>query len=227
MHSWRVRSIALVLLLAAPVSAQVEIIEVPEPPAEPDDGALNDDALIRWAVSELRVHRGEPNEAPRAALAPAEENTGAPAIARVDRSDAVRVLAEIGGGTVGFAIGGGLGILLLWAADQANASPDWMLIAGGVGTVLGALGVTTGVVLAAESVGGRGNFGHAFLGQAIGSLVALPIVVLGLQNDAPELSIVAAGILPLAGAVLAYEISHGDQGAVAFVGPTGIAGTIP
>ena len=53
-------------------------------------------------------------------------------------------------------------------------------------TVLGALSVTAGVTLAAHLTGGRGNFGHAFLGQILGGDSALPFVVLALDHAGCE-----------------------------------------
>jgi hypothetical protein len=153
--------------------------------------------------------------------------------------DAVRLLAEIGGGALGVLLGGGAGTLLIWGALEADANPDVMMLAGAGGGILAALGVTSGVTLAADLTGGRANFGHAFIGQAIGSAAAVPFVVLGLTNDAPAAALVAAGLIPLAGAILGYELAHGLAGGgdggdpvVAWVAPTrdgamgGVAGEL-
>jgi hypothetical protein len=60
-----------------------------------------------------------------------------------------------------------------------------------------------------------------------------------MANDAPALALVAAGLLPLAGAILGYELSHAGTGGspaprqLAFVSPTpdgvvgGVAGELP
>ena len=77
--------------------------------------------------------------------------------------------------------------------------------------LLGQFGVTSGVTLAADQLRGRANFGHAFLGQLIGSIAALPFVIIGLTYDALAASMLAAGVLPLAGAMLGYELGHGSH----------------
>jgi hypothetical protein len=153
-----------------------------------------------------------------------------------DERDALRLLAELGGGALGVIVGGGLGALLVWAAAEARANPDWMLLAAGTGTAMGAFAVTGGVVMAADAVGGRGNFGDAFIGQLVGSVAALPFVTLGMANDAPAVALVSAGLLPLCGAVLGYEIGHANRSSwrqLAYVTPTrggavaGVAGHMP
>ncbi len=190
-------------------------------------GEPSDEELIRWASREIgradgRTLGDRPPVPPDAYLV-----SGGPydvELASDDERLALRLLAEVGGGLAGVLAGGGLGAVLIWVASESNADPDWMAIAVGAGTILGALGVTSGVTLAADLTGGRGNFGHAFLGQVIGAVAALPLVVLGLANDALPLALVAAGVLPLAGAVLGYEIGHADRvsagGPIAFVTPT-------
>ena len=97
-------------------------------------------------------------------------------------------------------------------SDYIQRTPTWLMIAAGSGTVAGALSVTAGVTLAAHLTNGRGNFGHAFLGQMIGGAVAVPFVVLALDQDALPAALVAAGLLPLAGAVLGYEVGHANGG---------------
>jgi hypothetical protein len=228
MHPLSVRWIALVLLVAAPASAQGPSLEVEIP--EPDDADVSEDALIRWASNEVRVYEGRPRSPERVPIVPDAYLTNGGArepMPNTLEEDITRVLAEISGGAIGYLIGGGIGAALIWGAHEANANPDWMMVSVAAGAVLGAMGITGGVLLAGDLTGGQGNFGHAFLGQALGSLLALPLVVLGLENDMPELAFVAAGVLPLAGAVLAYEVAHGEQGSRIVLGPTGIAGTIP
>jgi hypothetical protein len=203
---------ALATSLCAPASAQ-------------DEEEVSDDELIRWAANEVRILEGRPPNAPAVPMPPASylgvsgENG---AVTFADRTP-LRVLAEAGAGALGFGIGAGLGALIVWAAIEARANTQWMTVAVGTGAILGALGVTSGVVLAGDALDGRGNFGHAFIGTAIGSALAIPLVVLGVEHDALPLSFVAASILPLAGAMIAYEIGHGEAGLgpVPFVAPTG------
>lgn len=214
------RLLAVLLVLAAPAlaGAQEALEQVPEPPR--GDDAISDVELIRWASNEVREHEGRP---PAPALAPVPPDgylgtgvDGPLALPNESERDALRLLAELGGGTLGVLIGGGLGTLIVWGAAQADANPQWMMVAWTAGAALGAFGVTTGVVLAGEASGGRGNYGHAFIGQLIGGVAALPLVTIGLAEDAPALAVVAAGLLPLAGAVLGYEMSHAETGS----GPT-------
>jgi hypothetical protein len=204
----------------------------PEEPAWEDPDAVtaldvDDPELIRWASDEVRRFEGRTARPAPAPVPPdAYLGTGAHGHASLpDESerDALRLLAELGGGALGVAVGGGLGALLVWGALESGANPDWLLVAVAAGGTLGAFGVTGGVVLAAEATGGEGKFGHAFIGQLVGSVAALPIVVLGLNEDMPAISIVAGAVLPLAGAILGYELSHASRGsgapAVVFVTP--------
>lgn len=200
---------------------------------------LTDDELIRWAAREVGRADGRslgehPPLPPFSYL-----SSGTPGGFRGVGPDRVmgRLLAELAGGAFGVLLGGGAGTLLVWAAIEGDANPDLMFIAAGTGTVLGALGVTAGVTLAAHLTGGRGNFGHAFLGQMLGSAAALPLVVLGVNRDAPLAAVLAAGLLPLAGAMLGYEIGHAEKSSgiylMAFVAPSegggsaGVAGSLP
>jgi len=220
------RSALLLLLASLPRAALAQDAEAsdpfaqPEPEAEPpaESGAfpradpdVSDSEVIRWAARELS--RADGRAVARRPPVPPDPYLGhgprpaaevSPAV-----DDGIRLLAELGGGTLGVLLGGGAGALLVWAAVEADANPDWMMMAGAAGGVLGAFGVTAGVTLAADATGGRANFGHAFIGQAIGSVAAVPFVVLGLSNDAPAAAFVAAGLLPVAGAVLGYELAHG------------------
>ncbi len=220
------RSVVLLLVLCAAAPAQ----------AQREDDEVSDIELIRWAANEVRLHEHRAY-VPSVPMPPdAYLGTGADGVhAMPDESerDALRVLAELGGGVLGLIVGGGLGTLVVWAALEADASPEWMLVAAAAGTTLGAMGMTTGVVLSADAAGGEGNFAYTFIGQLIGSVAALPLVVLGMHADAPAVAIVAASALPLAGAILGYEISHANRGAVAYVTPQsggavgGVAGALP
>lgn len=232
------RLLAALLVLAAPAlaGAQDALEEVPEPPR--GDDAISDVELIRWASNVVREHEGRPPAPPHAPVPPdGYVGTGVDgplALPNESERDAVRLLAELGGGALGVLIGGGIGTLIVWGATLADANPQWMMVAWAAGTTLGAFGVTTGVVLAGDASGGRGNYGHAFIGQLIGGVAALPLVTIGLAEDAPALAVVAAGLLPLAGAVLGYEMSHaeGGSGPTVLVTPTqggaavGVAGVM-
>ncbi|HJL16447.1 MAG TPA: hypothetical protein RMH99_12370 [Sandaracinaceae bacterium LLY-WYZ-13_1] len=205
----RLASAILLVVLSSPgwVAAQDGASERTFTRADPE---VSDTEVIRWAARELGRADGRPTDA-RPPVPPDPylgHGSSVPPPSSASQ-DAARILAEIGTGSLGILIGGGAGTLLIWAATEGGANPDWMLVAGASGTVLAALGVSAGVALGADVTGGRGNFGHAFLGQAVGSLSALPFVVYALSQDAPGAALVAAGLLPLAGAVLGYELAHG------------------
>lgn len=215
-RAWALSSL---LLLAPAASAQDTPERVPEPTS--DDGALSDEELIRWAANEVRVYEGRPPEPPRPPVPPdgyiGTGVDGHVVLPGEAGRDALRFLAELGGGALGVVVGGGVGALLVWGAIEGNVGPEWTLAALATAGALGAFGVTTGVVLGAEAVGGRGRYGDTFIGQLIGAVAALPVVTVGVANDAPALALVAAGVLPLAGAVLAYEVSHADRSAAQLV----------
>lgn len=259
------RSLGILLLVASwtsPASAQPSepaaeepaateepaILESPtaEDPSEAStrEGDVSDRELIRWASRELaRADGRAPGERPP--IPPDEylrRSRRGGGVALPDRTerDVVRLLAELGLGALGAGLGGGAGALLIWAVMESRANPSWVALSVMGGTMLGAVGLTTGVTLGAHLAGGRGNWGQAFLGQLIGSAAALPLVVLALDNDALAAGLVAAGVLPLAGAVLGYEIGHGDAESgtsrppvVAYAVPTrggalgGVAGSLP
>lgn len=202
-------------------------------------GELTDDELIRWAAREVgradgRTLGAHPPVPPYLYL-----SSGEPGVFRGPSPDRVlgRLVAELAGGALGVFVGGGVGTMLVWAAIEGDANPDTMAIAMGAGTVLGALGLTAGVTLAAELTGGRGNFGHAFLGQMLGSAAALPLIVYGLRNDAPIAALIAGGLLPIAGAMLGYEIGHSERSSGPSISPfvtpsqsgasAGVAGSLP
>jgi len=239
-------------LVAASVSAQ-DATTATASVAEPEAGAattrvappagdanVSDDEVIRWAAREVGRH--DRLSLGRYPPVPPDEYLGhsAPSIALPGESNGqigARLFAELGGGTLGLLLGGGAGSLLVWAVLEERVAADWTAVAIGAGTVLGALGLTAGVTVAADLTGGRGNFGYAFLGQVVGAVAALPIVVFGQANDALALSLVAVGILPLAGAILGYEIGHADHPlsgpALAYLTPidggavAGVAGPLP
>ena len=215
------RLLAALLLVTVPAGAAAQDLDAPSRD-EPSD-----EELIRWASHEVgRVDGRSLGERPPVPPDAYLAQGGPHDLHLVGEDDrlALRLLAEVGGGLVGVLAGGGIGALVIWAAAESNADPTWLAIAVGTGAVLGSLGVTGGVTLAADLCGGRGNFGHAFLGEVIGAVAALPLVVLAFANDALPLALVAAGVLPLAGAMLGYEVGHADRvsagGPIAFVTPT-------
>ncbi len=211
----------------------------PEAPDEPSPDELSDEELIRWAAREIGSRDGRsfgqyPPVPPDGYLTSSSQPHPFPGESNAQAG--LRLLAELGGGSLGLLLGGGAGTLLIWAALEGRAHPTVVAIAFGAGTILGSLALTAGVTLAADLMGGHGNFGYAFIGQVVGAVAALPLVVLGQANDALGLSLLAAGILPLAGALLGYEIGHSDHafanGASAYLAPieggavAGVAGPL-
>lgn len=207
-----VLSSLVVLACWPPTSAAAQASGESTDPFHPADPEVSDAEVVRWARQELS--REESREAIRRPPVPpysylvhgAEPNAEVPG-----PDDGIRLLAEVGTGAAGLLIGGGVGALLVWAAVEAGADPNWLMAAGAGGVLLAALGVAGGVALGGDATGGRANFGHAFLGQAFGSVVALPLVTLAMANEAPE-ALLAVGLLPLAGAVLGYELAHALSG---------------
>lgn len=232
----------IALLLAAPAAAQelrIDPLEpLPEPPAAAADEVISDDALIRWASNEVRLHEGRAPSPSGVPIPPASYAgvDGPTALPNEGERDGMRLLAEVGGGALGVLTGGGVAALIIFGALEAGAQPEWMMVAGAGGTVIASFAITAGVVLAGNAVNGRGSFGDAFIGQLVGSLAALPFITAGVLGDAPAVALVAGGLLPLCGAILGYEISHANRsvpGTFAFVHPTpggalaGLAGPIP
>ncbi|MBX3273941.1 MAG: hypothetical protein KF729_26995 [Sandaracinaceae bacterium] len=194
-------------------------------PSSADD--VSDTELVRWASRELaRAARRAVGDWPPV---PPDAYLGAGTsrdlrLAGEDSEIGLRLVAELGGGALGLLVGGGAGALFIWAVAEGNAGMEWLSIAVGTAVALGGVGLSAGVTLAGELTGGRGNFGFAFLGQVVGALLALPLVALGQAQDALALTLVAAGVLPLGGAILGYELAHADRpgggGPIAMVVPT-------
>lgn len=232
-------ALASILLFAFAPSAMAQVEVVPDPPEPPErSDTISDEELLRWASNEVRLHEGRPLPPPRPPIPPASYTMGAEGpvvLPHEGERDAVRLLAELGGGAVGVLVGGGVATLVVWGAVEARANPDWMMVAVGTGATIGAFAITGGVVIAGEAAGGRGTFGDAFIGQLVGSVAALPLVTLGVAEDALAISIVSATLLPLCGAILGYEISHANRSStrqLAYVRPTpggallGVAGEL-
>ena len=182
----------------------------------------SDDDVARWAATEVgrrhgRAVGGRPPLPPDGYLE-GPDSDGPPLQLRLEPAqDLVRVLSELGMGALGVALGGGAGALLVWATSEGGGEPTWLVVSVGAAAMLGAVGVTAGVTLAGHLTSGHGNFGHAFLGQIVGAAAALPLVVVGQANDLLALSLAAAGLLPLAGAVIGYELGHADDGLAGIV----------
>lgn len=211
---------------------------------DPEADDISDADVIRWASREVGREDGravgEHPPIPPDEYLRRSRNGPQPIFEADPAGDVLRVLAETGMGTLIGGAGGALGGLLIWAMFETGADGRWTAIAVAAGASAGALSITSGVTLGGELTGGRGNFGQAFLGQLIGAAVALPLVVLALDQDLLPAAIAAAGTLPLVGAVLGYEIGHADaqtsrvsEPVVAYAAPLrggalgGVAGRLP
>lgn len=226
-----VRLVLLTLCLAVlPVSASAQLTQSLEPSEvelpPPDDADVDDETVIRWAAQEVARAEGRtvtrhPPLPPETYLGRAEPRV--PTLS-LDGDPMSRVFAELGLGAIGALIGFGLGALTIWAADEAGASADGQAIAIGASAMVAGLAVTAGITLGAEVRGGRGNFGHAFLGMLVGSAVAIPFIVYGLAFAVEGAALAAGLVLPLVGGVIGYEIGHAN-GAPRSRGPMQLAHT--
>ncbi len=223
--------------IPAPPTPAPAVVSTDEEPSDAD--------LIRWASREIgradgREVGGRPPIPPDRYLARSRAGRSDVTLPDDTGRDLLRLLAEIGLGALGVGVVGGAALLAVWGVSESGAGPGWEMTAALGGAAVTAVALTGAVTLGADLAGGRGNFGHAFLGQLLGSAAALPLVVLALDNDALPVALVTAGVLPLAGAVLGYEIGHAEaQGGtrqppvVAYAAPLrggalgGVAGALP
>ncbi|MFK7985478.1 MAG: hypothetical protein AB8I08_05565 [Sandaracinaceae bacterium] len=203
-------------LVAVPVSASAQLTQSLEPSEvelpPPDDANVDDETVIRWAAQEVaraqgRTVNAHPPLPPEPYLGQSEPMV--PTLS-LDGDPLSRVFAELGLGAIGALVGFGIGALTIWVADEAGASADGQAIAIGASAMVAGLAVTAGVTLGAEVRGGRGNFGHAFLGMLVGSAVAIPFIVYGLAFAVEGAALAAGLVLPLVGGVLGYEIGHAN-----------------
>ena len=124
-----------------------------------------------------------------------------------------RIGLEVGGGLAGTLGGGlvglGLGLLICEVGDLGDK--EWGCLAPAViATGLGAWGgLGAGVYIAGDARDANGGYGWMTLGQLGGSLLAWGMIealmAMGLESEV--LTIVFAVTIPLAGAILGYELS--------------------
>lgn len=120
------------------------------------------------------------------------------------------LLAELGGGALGYIVGGGFGLALMLGLEDAAAFgiPTGIFIAG--------LGIAAGITIGGATTGGNGSFWAAFLGQALGGLTSLFLLPLTWRH--PQLAITTIAAFPLLGGVLAYDISDRNRDRTVAVG---------
>ena len=175
-------------------------------------------ALVGGAAGAQVPHRAE--AAPAIASVPppwAASNAPPPlVIPRQPQSRTERILIEAGGGVgAGVVLGvGGLYIGFLAGAvaatdSRGRTSAERFLAAGAYGGAVGAaLGVPIGVYLVGNNFNGNGGFGWTVLGSLAGGAVTFGLVAIADQAEiSAAVPLVAGIVLPVAGAVLGYELS--------------------
>lgn len=140
----------------------------------------------------------------------------------------LRVLAEtggalvagLGGALIGAFVVGSLGAVVgvaLLAADPLLAVAGLAIIAlaAGIGAGIGALStLPAGVWAGGRMTGGEGHILWTYAGGLVGVLAGLGVTQIAILNLRPGptrnwIAGTSLGVLPLAGSILAYELSHG------------------
>jgi hypothetical protein len=137
----------------------------------------------------------------------------APRICRAEASDGVRIAAEAGGGIVGGGVGGLAGGLL--GAATCGENGLGCIGPAVVGMAVGAAGgMGFGTWVGGNIADGNGGIGYTYLGE-LGGLLVLLIgggIIAELDGEPPPaLTALLVIGLPLAGAVIGYELSHDDD----------------
>lgn len=113
-----------------------------------------------------------------------------------------RIALELLGASIGAGASLGVGVGLGCGLDHGRCRGDGSLPAV---LALGAFGVPAGVTLAGSLAGGNGGYGWSVLGEFGGVLLAIPIALLSERR--PGFAVAAAIVLPIAGAVVGFEVS--------------------
>ncbi len=155
---------------------------------------------------------------------PAAPGPSAEATQRAQAESDGRVPRVIFGPIVGYSVGVGIGAIGLLVGALAGSCFDFDgdgfgsttcavgVIAGAFGGML--LGMPLGVTWAGRWFDGMGTYGSSLLGALAGTGVAVIIAALA-QNYS---SVFGAGLLPLAGAVVGYELSSASRAAGSLTG---------
>jgi hypothetical protein len=157
--------------------------------------------------------------AARLASADSAGSRGGPAEASATRALAGAAVGLVGG-VAGFALG-----FYGTAALPFDIGRDDCVDACGVerlgwalvgGSVVGAVGLSFGSYAGAEWVGGDGSLAYTVLGGLGGSALALAAAIFETRNDTSAPLVAGTVVLlPLAGAVLGYELSSDHRAASA------------
>ncbi len=119
-----------------------------------------------------------------------------------------RIAAEGGGALAGTVVGGlaggGLGCLFDGGNDR-----EWGCLAPGlIGAGIGAtVGIGAGVYLGGNLSGANGGLGWTILGESIGLAAAIATLVISELKPSPLLIGTLAYLMPVAGAIIGYELS--------------------
>lgn len=117
-----------------------------------------------------------------------------------------RVIGEAAGGALAGALGGGALGALGFAVNTATESTVPWAAAGGV-LVGWTLAVPAGVTLAGRGLGGDGAYWASLVGSAAGAVVGGGLYLAASDGGEGALGVALALGLPVAGAIVGYELS--------------------
>ena len=145
---------------------------------------------------------------------------------------ALRVGAEAGGGIVGGLILGGASALVINATLNTQGDDASRRSAAQVGAAVGvSVGAPIGVSLTGKLLGRQGSFIISWLSSVAGLGVGYGIYGLirsGSDSSAAKATYALTLLLPIAGAVIGYELTSSDQSAAPASPPTSvIPGLLP
>lgn len=224
--------IALIAVLLLPPAAAAQTEELPPPPLP------SESEVASPPTSEAPVEA--PSESPGSPPEPSAEYdhdldsraTDPRFRSTEDPGRPLRITSEVVGGMLGSATGGLLGYLggvaLFCAGGAPQDGGDYCPMFGILTAIPAAwAGLGLGTWGAGTLMEGQGIWWAPMLGSAVGGVVAWlgGSVISGLVYQSPPLAIVLGvlvGSMPVVGAVVGYELSHGAELQRAFV-PTAIA----
>lgn len=139
----------------------------------------------------------------------------APAAATEPIPPALRIGAETGGGIVGGLILGGASAWVIYATLNTQGDDAARRSAAQVGAAVGvSVGAPIGVSLTGKLLGRQGSFIISWLSSLAGLGVGYGIYGLirsGSDSSAAKATYALTLLLPIAGAVIGYELSSSDQ----------------
>jgi hypothetical protein len=156
----------------------------------------------------------------------------APPAATEPLPPALRVGAEAGGGIVGGLLLGGASAWVIYGTLNTQGDDAARRSAAQVGAAVGvSVGAPIGVSLTGKLLGRQGSFIISWLSSVAGLGVGYGIYGLirsGSDSSAAKATYALTLLLPIAGAVIGYELSSSDQPAPSTPTPSsGIPGLLP